>query len=89
MAKTYRKRSHRKNKFNRTFKKGFRAVENTSKKGFKRVKYTSKKYMPQVKRGLESVGSNVTKTATKSVPVLQKATRDFLSMFGIKKSKKH
>ena len=61
-----------------TSKKGF-------KKGFKTMKNTSKKYMPQVKTGLENVGSKVTKTATKSVPVLQKASRDLFGMFGIKK----
>jgi hypothetical protein len=42
--------------------------------------------MPQVKTGLENVGSKVTKTATKSVPILQKASRDLLGVIGIKKS---
>ena len=46
---------------------------------------TSKKYMPKVKTGLESVGSKVTKTATKSIPVLQKTTRKLFSVLGIKK----
>ena len=46
---------------------------------------TSKKYMPLAKTGLEGVGSKVTKTATKSVPALQKATRKLFSMLGIKK----
>jgi hypothetical protein len=41
--------------------------------------------MPKVKTGLESVGSKVTKTATKSVPILQKASRDLLGIIGIKK----
>jgi|688.fasta_scaffold1106154_1 hypothetical protein len=81
----------------RTSKKGFNAVTTTSKKGLKKglglvkstiplVKTTSKKYMPQVKTGLENVGSKVTKTATKSVPILQKASRDLLGVIGIKKS---
>jgi hypothetical protein len=91
MAKTRKhlhskRRSRSKNMVKRGFKKGF----NTSKKGFKKgfnvVKSTSKKYMPQVKTGLENVGSKVTKTATKSVPILQKASRDLLGVIGIKKS---
>ena len=101
MAITRRRHSHRqsrsKNMVKRTFKKGFRtskkgfnAVTTTSKKGFKKgfnvVKTTSKKYMPQVKTGLENVGSKVTKTATKSVPILQKASRDLLGVIGIKKN---
>ena len=97
MAKTRRhsKRHPRsKNMIKRTFKKGF----HTSKKGFKKgfnavkstipfVKNTSKKYMPKVKTGLENVGSKVTKTATKSVPILQKASRDLLGVFGMKKKR--
>ena len=76
-------------------KKGFNVVKSTSKKGFKKgynvvkstiplVKNTSKKYMPQVKTGIENVGSKVTKTATKTVPILQKTARDFLGVFGMK-----
>ena len=98
MAKTRKhlhskRRSRSKNMVKRGFntsKKGFNVVKNTSKKGFKKgfnvVKSTSKKYMPQVKTGLETVGSKVTKTATKSVPILQKASRDLLGVIGIKKS---
>jgi hypothetical protein len=78
-----RKHSRKNNQFKRTLKRGFRA----SKKGFSAVRSTSKKYMPRVKTGLENVGSKVTKTATKSVPVLQKASRDLFSMFGLKKKK--
>ena len=92
-----KKHSRSKNIVNRTFKKGFRtskkgfnAITSTSKKGFKKgfgvVTTTSKKYMPKVKTGLENVGSKVTKTATKSVPILQKASRDLLGVIGIKKS---
>ena len=70
-----------------------KAVRTTSKKGFKKgfktMKNTSKKYMPQVKTGLENVGSKVTKTATKSVPILQKASRDLFGMFGIKKKRRN
>ena len=44
--------------------------------------------MPSVKSGLEQVGSKVTKTATRTIPVLQKKTRDLFSMIGIKKGKK-
>ena len=84
MATRHRRHSRKNNQFKRTLKRGFRA----SKKGFNTVKSTSKKYMPRVKTGLENVGSKVTKTATKSVPVLQKASRDLFSMFGLKKSKK-
>lgn len=82
MAKTFRKRhgkTHRnKQIIPRSFKKGFN-------KGFNKVKSTSRKYMPSVKSGLEGVGSKVTKTATKSIPRLQKTTRNLFSMLGLKK----
>jgi hypothetical protein len=74
-------RRHRTRKNNNFIKKGFN-------KGIASVKQTSKKYMPTVKSGLEKVGSKVTKTATRSIPVLQKKTRDLFSMIGIKKGKK-
>ena len=90
-----RKHSRKNNRFKGTLKRGFRAVKatiplakSTTKKGFNAVKSTSKKYMPRVKTGLENVGSKVTKTATKSVPVLQKASRDLFGLFGLKKKKK-
>jgi len=104
MAKTRRRHSRRqsrsKNMVKRTFKRGFHAVKSTSKHGFKEgfhavkstlpfVKSKSKKYMPKVKNGLENVGSKVTKTATKSVPILQKASRDLLGIFGMKKKSKN
>lgn len=97
MAKTRRhtkRHSRSKNLINRTFKKGVHASKKGFQKGYKAVKSTiplvkstSKKYMPQVKSGLEKVGSKVTKTATKSVPILQKASRDLLGLIGIKKKK--
>jgi len=75
MARTRRNRNRRnKNFIKRTFKTGMKAATTTS-----------KKYMPKVKTGLESVGSKVTKTATKSIPVLQKTTRKLFSVLGIKK----
>ena len=80
MARTRRNRSRRngknKNFINRTFKTGMNVATTTS-----------KKYMPKVKTGIENVGSKVTKTATKSIPVLQKTTRNLFSMLGIKKKK--
>ena len=89
MAKTRRRHSRSKNIVKRGFKKGFKTSKNGFKKGFNVVKTTSKKYMPQVKTGLENVGSKVTKTATKSVPILQKASRDLLGVIGIKKKSKN
>jgi len=75
MARTRRNRSRKnKNFIKRTFKTGINVAATTS-----------KKYMPKVKTELESVGSKVTKTATKSVPALQKVTRKLFSMLGIKK----
>jgi len=88
MATRHRRHSRKNNQFKRTLKRGFRASKKGFKKGFSTMRSTSKKYMPRVKTGLENVGSKVTKTATKSVPVLQKASRDLFSMFGLKKSKK-
>ena len=77
----------------RMIKKGFKIVKSTSRKGFKRgfstVKSTSRKYMPAVKSGLEGVGSKVSKTATKSIPILQKTTRDLFGLIGYKKKGKH
>ena len=88
MTKT-RSRRHKHSRSKNMVKRGFSKVKSTSKKGFKKgfsvVKSTSKKYMPRVKTGLENVGSKVTKTATKSVPILQKASRDLLGVIGIKK----
>lgn len=103
MAKTFKrhhsKRHHRHTKRHHTgknkrmIKKGFKMVKSTSEKGFKKgfstVKTTSKKYMPAVKSGLEGVGSKVTKTASKSVPILQKTTRDLFSIMGFKKKGKY
>ena len=60
-------------------------INKTLKRGFTKVKYTSSKYMPRVKSGIEGVGSKVTTTAVKTIPVLQKTTRDLLGVFGIKK----
>jgi hypothetical protein len=90
MAKTFRRRHgtrHRKtHRNNQIIPKGFKkGVNKGFKKGFKTVKSTSRKYMPSVKSGLEGVGSKVTKTATKSIPILQKTTRDLFSMIGFKK----
>jgi hypothetical protein len=89
MAKTRRRHSRSKNIVKQGFKKGFKTSKKGFKKGFSVVKNTSKKYMPQVKTGLENVGSKVTKTATKSVPILQKASRDLLGVIGIKKKSKN
>lgn len=86
MSKTFRTRHRTRHRNNqiipRSFKKGFNKGFN---KGFKTVKTTSRKYMPSVKSGLEGVGSKVTKTATKSIPILQKTTRNLFSMLGLKK----
>ena len=87
MAKTRKRFSRSKNMFKRGFKKGFHTSKKGFKKGFSVVRSTSKRYMPKVKTGLENVGSKVTKTATKSVPILQKASRDLLSIFGMKKKR--
>lgn len=78
-------RKHRKS--SNRFRKN--AVKKTLTKGVYMVKNTSKKYMPKVKAGLETVGSKVTTSAEKSVPMLQSASRKFLSIFGIGKTKKH
>ena len=91
MAKTFRRRhgtrhgtrhNRKTHRNNQIIPKGFKKGVN---KGFKTVKTTSRKYMPSVKSGLEGVGSKVTKTATKSIPILQKTTRDLFSMIGFKK----
>jgi hypothetical protein len=89
MAKTRRRFSRSKNMVKRGFKKGFHTSKKGFKKGFNAVRSTSKRYMPKVKTGLENVGSKVTKTATKSVPILQKASRDLLGIFGMKKKSKN
>jgi hypothetical protein len=82
MARTRRNR-HR-TKSNRT-RRNKNFIKKTFKTGMNSVTTTSKKYMPKVKSGLENVGSKVTKTATKTIPVLQKTTRNLFSMLGLKK----
>lgn len=77
MARTRRHRSR--SKKNKNF------IKRTFKTGMNTAATTSKKYMPKVKSGLENVGSKVTKTATRTIPVLQKTTRNLFSMLGLKK----
>ena len=103
MARTFKRHSRRhgtrsrrhgtSRRGKRMFKRGFKMVKSTSRKGFKRgfrtVKSTSRKYMPAVKSGLEGVGSKVSKTATKSIPILQKTTRDLFGLIGYKKKGKY
>jgi hypothetical protein len=60
-------------------------INKTLKRGFSSVKTTSKKYMPRVKSNIEGVGARVTETAVKTIPVLQKTTRDLFATVGIKK----
>ena len=80
MARTRRNRARRtKTRRNKNF------IKRTFKTGINAAATTSKKYMPKVKSGLERVGSKVTKTATNSIPVLQKKTRNLFSMLKIKK----
>jgi hypothetical protein len=55
------------------------------KTGINAATSTSKKYMPNVKTGIENIGSKVTKTAVKTIPVLQKTTRNLFSLVGLKK----
>jgi hypothetical protein len=80
-----RSRKHKKyvnkNVINKTLKRGFSTVKHS----FSGVKTTSKKYMPRVKSGIEGVGAKVTETAVKTIPVLQKTTRDLFGAIGIKK----
>ena len=45
------------------------------------IKSSSRRYMPKVKHGLENVGSNVTQTATKTVPFFQRMTRKIFGAF--------
>ena len=89
-SRHHRSRRHYKSKRGkRIFKKGFKMVKSTSRRGFRTVKSTSRKYMPAVKTGLEGVGSKVSNTATKSIPILQKTTRDLFGLIGFKKKGKH
>jgi len=70
-----------KNVINKTLNRGFSKVKH----GFSGVKTTSKKYMPRVKTSIEGVGAKVTETAVKTIPVLQKTTRELFATVGIKK----
>jgi len=85
--KSRSRRSNYSRKHSRKHRKGKNVINKTLKRGFTKVKYTSKKYMPRVKSGIEGVGSKVTTTAVKTIPVLQKTTRDLLGVFGIKKKR--
>ena len=84
MAKTRRNRSRSRSRRNGS-RKNKNFIKRTLKIGMNAAATTSKKYMPKVKSGIESVGSRVTKTATKTIPVLQKTTRNLFSMLKIKK----
>ena len=90
-SKRHHTRRHRTGKNKNIVKKGVGMITSTTKMGFKKgvgtIKSTSKKYMPAVKSGIESVGSKVTKTASKSVPILQKTTRDLFGLIGLKKKR--
>lgn len=79
MARTRKNRQRNKSRRN----KGF--IKRTFKTGMNVAATTSKKYIPKVKSGLENVGSKVTKTASRTIPVLQKTTRNLFSMLGLKK----
>lgn len=59
-------------------------INATLEKSVSTMKSTSRKYMPKVKEGLETVGSNVTRSAKKSVPFLQGLTRKLLNLIGIR-----
>ena len=65
----YRKRTRTSKRSRRNMVK--KTLTNGVEKGVSVIKNTSKKYMPKVKTGLEDVGSKVTSTAKKSVPMLQ------------------
>ena len=52
------------------------------------AKSTGKKYIPNIKSGLENVGSKVMDAGEKSIPFLQRTARKFFGMFS-NKSKKH
>ena len=91
-SKTHHKKTHRSKNI---IKKTVDATLNnaTVNKGVKLAKSTSKKYMPKVKSGLEKVGSNVIDTSKKSVPYLQKKTREIFNLLQskskTKKNRKH
>jgi hypothetical protein len=51
----------------------------------KEVMKKSNKVMGKVKVGLEDVGENVTKKATKTVPFLQRTAKKLLGMLGLGK----
>ena len=89
MTKTFKKRHGKRHgkRHNRRTHRNKQIITRGFNKGFKTVKSTSRKYMPAVKSGLEGVGSKVTKTATKSIPILQKTTRDLFSIIGMKKKR--
>ena len=63
-------------------------INKTVGQGVSIVKSTSRKYMPKVKSGLENVGSTVIE---KTVPYLQRLTRQFFGLFSGKtrKNRKH
>lgn len=91
-SKSHHRKSHRsKNMIKKTVNATLNSA--TLKKGVSIAKSTSKKYMPKVKSGLENVGSQVIDTSKKSVPYLQKKTREFFNLLQskskTKKNRKH
>ncbi len=84
MARTRRNRSRSRSRSSKN--KNF--IKRTLKTGMNVATTTSKKYMPRLKTRIEGVGSKVTKTATNTIPILQKTARNLFSMMKIKKSKR-
>lgn len=65
----------------RVRKHGKHTRKNIIQKGYKTIEQTSKKVMPNVKSGLENVGSKVTKGVSQSVPFLQRISNNIFGYF--------
>jgi hypothetical protein len=88
MARTRRNRTRTRSRSSKNKNKNKNFIKRTLKTGMNIATTTSKKYMPRLKTRIEGVGSKVTKTATNTIPILQKTARNIFSMMKIKKSKR-
>ena len=75
------KKRHNKSSINKSSKKNKGLmIKKSLSKGYNVAKTTTKKYAPKVKAGLETIGSEVTVVAKKSVPLIKTAADKLLGL---------
>ena len=81
LKKRHNKSSINKSSINKSSKKNKGLmIKKSLSKGYNVAKTTTKKYAPKVKAGLETIGSEVTVVAKKSVPLIKTAADKLLGL---------